>query len=686
MELSEKDTIRQRVDLVEFISRYTALKRSGRTYKGLCPFHNERTPSFHVDPDKGFWRCYGQCGIGGDIFAFTMKAESLTFPEAAERLAQLAGVTLTYNNGMDASEAARQRDEKERLYSANAEAMRFFRTFLGKAKLAQDYIKERGLAHETLENFQIGYAPDEWSALSRFLQNRGIGMEDAERAGLSYPSRRVQGEFTDKFRGRLIFPIVDVQERVVAFGGRIIPNPELPPDTNQGPKYLNSPETPIFSKSRVLYGLNRGRKAISDSDRVLVVEGYMDVVAAHQAGIENVVATLGTSLTDDHIRILGRYTKNILLSFDSDEAGVKAALRAAELFTAHGPEFALKILAMPPGDDPDSMLRRGNIAGFRKAMDSARTVPEFRIDGLKQQFDLTDESGRMAYLRESIAILAEVRSSLELDVLVGRLAPYHPAFGSGTRAESSILAEVQRWRTQRPGSAPPPSDDALIPTLPKPRYERRTENGGGGWQQNNTWQQNSTWQQNNASGGGWQRNNGPTGSGWQQRPRYGQAPPPRPEAPARPVTTALEKAERTVLRGLLTDDWRSTTTRELDRAAKALGCTPTDLLTHPQAKRLVEALYPLLTGRILLQRALDQLADQELAFFATRYLVSSDSDAPLSEEALQDCIKQLTDRHPPLHIREIQAKRLGGIELTNAEILDLQAWTLVTKRGGEASS
>ena len=676
MELSEKDEIRQRVDLVEFISRYTALKRSGRTFKGLCPFHNEKTSSFHVDPDKGYWRCFGQCGIGGDIFAFAMKAENLTFPEAAERLAQIAGVTLTYKNGLDASEAARQRDEKERLYSANAEAVRFFRGFLGKAKLAQDYIKERGLAHETLENFQIGYAPDEWSALSRHLQNRSFPQDAAEKAGLLYESKKIPGEYNDKFRGRLIFPILDVQERVVAFGGRTIPNPDLPPDTNVGPKYLNSPETPIFSKSRTLYGLNRARKVIGEADRVLVVEGYMDVIAAHQAGIENVVATLGTSLTDDHIRILGRYTKNILLSFDSDEAGVRAALRAAELFTAHGPEFALKILAMPEGDDPDSMLRRGNIAGFRKAMDSARTVPEFRIDGLKRKFDLTDEGGRMGYIRESIPILAEVRSSLELDVLVQRLTPYHPSFGSGTRAEASILSEVQRWRSQRPGSAPEPTDD-LIPTPPRPRYERNQGGGNGNWQRSAG--------NGNSGGGGWQKSNGGSGGGWQPRSRYGQPPPPRPEAPAPPPTSAVEKAERTILRGLLTDEWRTVTIKELDRAANALVCSPGELLAQPKAQQLTDALYPLLTGRVSLQRALDQLADQELAFFANNYLMTNERDAPLSEEALRDCVRELVVRHPPQHILLIQEKQAGGILLTNDELLALQAWTRAKKRGGEAS-
>lgn len=650
MELSEKEEIRRRLDLVEFISRYTTLKRAGSTYKGLCPFHNEKSPSFTVDPDRGSWRCWGACSTGGDIFAFIMKAENLTFFEAAERLATLAGVTLT-RRGMDGAEAARQRDEKERLFEINADAARFFQAMLAKAKLAQDYVRERGLIHQTLQNFGIGFAPDEWSALSRHLIARNLSMEDAERAGLNRPSQRA-GEFTDKFRGRLIFPIYDVQERIVAFGGRVIPNPDLPEGTKQGPKYLNSPETPVFSKSRILYGLNRARKAISDQDRVLVVEGYMDVVAAHQAGIENVVATLGTSLTDDHIKILGRYTKNIILSFDSDEAGIRAALRAAELFQSHGPEFVLRILAMPPGDDPDSMLRRGDIAGFRKTMDSAYNVPEFRLRGLEARFDLHADNGKMDFLREAIPILAEVRSSLELDLLVRRLAPFHPAFGSGTRAEASILNEVQRWRSQRPGSTSAlPSTDVLTPTPPRPRFEPG------------------------------QRRYPPRNGSGQGKP-WERTPPPRPETPlARPHAAALERAERTVLRGFLSDDWRTVTVRALDRVSTTLDYSPGSLFTVPQAQDLVDTLFPLLSGRLLVQRALDQLSDQELSFFASQFLVASENDPPLSEEAIQDCLDNMALRHPPRAIREIQEKLQAGQNLTNEEMRELQTWTRAKKQG-----
>lgn len=652
MELNEKDEIRNRIDLIEFISRYTALKRSGRTYKGLCPFHSERTPSFHVDPEKGFWRCFGQCGVGGDLFAFAMKAENLTFPEATERLAALAGVTLT-RRGIDSTEAARQRDEKERLYDANAEAARFFKAMLAKAALAQAYVRERGLIHETLENFSIGFAPAEWGALARFLSGRGLSMEDAERAGLVYPSKR-DGEFTDKFRGRLIFPIYDVQERVVAFGGRTIPNPELPEGTNQGPKYLNSPETPIFSKGRILYGLNRARKAIADANRVLVVEGYMDVIAAHQAGIENVVATLGTSLTDDHIKILGRYTKNILLSFDSDEAGIRAALRAAELVQSHGPEYLLRVLAMPSGDDPDSMLRRGDIAGFRRTMDSAFSLPEFRIKVLESHSDLRSDQGKLAFLQEVIPILAEVRSSLELDLLVRRLAPYHPAFGSGTRAEASILQEIQQRRSARGAGAPQPASDdyltASAPRRPSPEPgQRRYPSRYPSYQE-----------------------------------RY---PAPRPETPlTAPHAVAAERAERTVLQALLADDWRSVALKALQQAAHVLGRTPGTLFSSSVAQRLVEALFPLLQGRVPLQRALDQLTDQELVFFAGQFLVLMPTDPPLSEEAIQDCVKELALRHPPLAIHQIQEKLQQGLPLSAQELTELQVWMRAKKRGASEST
>ncbi|HVK02426.1 MAG TPA: DNA primase, partial [Armatimonadaceae bacterium] len=436
----EKEAIRNSTDIVELISGYTALRKAGARWKGLCPFHTEKTPSFTVDPESGRWHCFGGCSTGGDVFTFLEKAESLSFIEAAERLAARAGITLTPRGGgglaeMDAVRQAQQ--EKDRIYGANALAQRFFRQSFARFSLPREYAEQRGLSHQTIEEFGVGFAPDDWGQLADFLFKHGVRAEDAEKARLIFPSRRGDG-YVDQFRGRLTFPIVDVQERVVGFGGRLItPAPNAP-------KYLNSPETPVFLKSRTLYALNRARKAIQEADRIVVVEGYMDAVACHQAGIPFVVATLGTSLTDDHVRMIGRYTKNVLLSFDADVAGVRAALRAAELFAAAGPEFSLRVLTLPEGEDPGSMLLdRKDAAGFHRAIDAARTVPEFRIDVLKGEHDLSTDRGRADFMREAAIMIADVRVAVEQDRLIRRLASY--ALGdTSLHAEESVRAIVRQ--------------------------------------------------------------------------------------------------------------------------------------------------------------------------------------------------------------------------------------------------
>jgi DNA primase catalytic core len=643
MSPDEKEQLRTRTDIVELISTYTALKQSAGTFKGLCPFHSERTPSFVVYPDRGSWRCFGQCGEGGDVFKFLMKVENLSFIEAAERLASKLGITLS-RGGMDAEEAGRQRDDKERLYAINAEAVRYFRSSLPRARLASEYVTQRGLIHQTLENFGVGFAPEEWSALSRHLASRDYSMGDAEAAGLSFSGKR-EGEFTDKFRGRLMFPIIDVQERVVGFGGRLIPNPEVSPEINRGPKYLNSPETPIFSKSRILYGLNRARKAITASGRLLVVEGYMDVVAAHQSGFENVVATLGTSLTEEHVKTLQRYTKTVVLSFDADEAGTKAALRAAELFAAHGPDFAVRVLWLPDGDDPDAMLMRGDTANFQRALDQALTVPEFRLRTTERKYDLTDESGRMSYLREALPILSDVRSSMELDLLVRRLAPLHPAFGrGGSRAEESLRSEVQSYRR---GSSQLP-DDMLVPKAPEPARQ-------------NYYKKNSN------------------GSSQPYAAKYGRnapPPPPRRETPTVPRSSALMQAERTVLRALLADDWYTETIREIGETDIA------PLFDDPRAQELVRALRDLLAGRIAPVRAVGQLVDETLADYAMVYLVPAPDDEPLSQDGIADCLERLVERHGDRKVQKILSKLSAGESLTDDELRQYLAWKRAT-RGGD---
>lgn len=461
---SDIDAVLARVDIVSLIEQYATLKRVGRSFKGLCPFHQEKTPSFHVNPDIGRWHCFGQCSEGGDAIKFVQKIENLSFPEALERLALRAGVTLTKfqsrsGSSSDTGQAASsEAGERDRLYRINALALGFYRETLGRAAEARAYLQGRDLSHAMQEAFQIGYAADDWEGLTAFLSRKGVSLADAERAGLV--SKNERGGYYDKLRGRLIFPIFDVQERPVAFGGRLIG--EAKPGQ---PKYWNSPETPVFSKSKTLYGLWRARKAISSQEQSVVVEGYTDVVAAHQAGFENVVATLGTSLTEEHVRILGRLAQTVLLAFDADSAGLKAAFRAAEMFEAQDVE--VRVLDLPEGDDPDSLLRSGRRAVFEQAMENPLPLVEYRLQRLVRRSPLETERDRVALFRKALPILASVPSTIEREQYIKLLAPYHPHYRAGTvYAEDHIRQDVAGYGQ---GSRAWGSDSAEVAPMPRPQ-------------------------------------------------------------------------------------------------------------------------------------------------------------------------------------------------------------------------
>jgi len=437
---SDIDEVRTRTDLVSVVERYVTLKRAGRQLKGLCPFHQEKTPSFVVSPEIGYWKCFGSCGEGGDVFKFVQKIENLTFPEALERLALQSGVTLTRRapradsggGGGDAP-APSEAGQKDRLRYINGLALRFYRDVLARSPMARDYLQERGIAHAAQEDFQLGFVADEWDGLCRFLTRSGVSLADAEKAGLVTISER--GAY-DKMRGRLVFPILDVHERPIAFGGRLVG--EAKP--NQ-PKYWNSPETPLFSKGKEMYGLWRARKAIAAKEQAVVVEGYTDVIACHQAGFENVVATLGTSLTEEHVQTLARLASVVLLAFDADSAGLKAASRAAQIFEAQ--EVDVRVLDMPEGEDPDSLLKSGKRRVFEQAMENALPLTEYRIKRLIRKGPAETERDRVALFRKALPILAAVPSILEREQYVKMLAPYHPHYGSGAAfAEEHIRQDV----------------------------------------------------------------------------------------------------------------------------------------------------------------------------------------------------------------------------------------------------
>ncbi len=351
------EDIKNSIDIVELISEYVHLKKAGQNWKGLCPFHTEKTPSFMVSPAKQIFHCFG-CGAGGDIFTFLMRYETLTFPEALNVLAKKAGVTLKVSKG-----SAKQAGEKEVLLNMHRDASDFFRQNLTRNPKAAAYLRDRGIDKENLEAFAVGFAPKSWNALLNYLTRKGYKPEVIKTAGLVVQGNK--GHY-DTFRERIMFPIYDLKGDVVAFGGRAIDGSE--------PKYLNSPETPIFNKRRVLYGLNRAKDTIKKNGSALFMEGYLDVIAAHMFGFSNAVAALGTALTPDHGKLIKRFVEDVVIVFDSDQAGIKASKTAAAILLESGLE--VQILSVPENEDPDSFLRKKG----REAFDALLKAPAHVVD------------------------------------------------------------------------------------------------------------------------------------------------------------------------------------------------------------------------------------------------------------------------------------------------------------------
>jgi DNA primase len=464
--MDSKEEIRGRLDIVDYISTYVRLAKKGRNYLGLCPFHGEKTPSFNVSREHQWYKCFG-CGEGGDIFKFVMKMDSLTFREALERLAERAGVILE-DRGVTGVSA----DKKERGRAMHQEAARFYMERLWNTPAALDYARNRGITDQTLRDFGVGWAPDEWEALTAHLGRIGWTGRDIHEAGLA-STKEGSVSYFDRFRGRLIFPIFDIQNRVIAFGGRMVGDGE--------PKYLNSSESPIFYKSGTLYALNFANKAITDQDRVLVMEGYTDVIAAHQAGFNIAVATLGTSLTAEHVAMLARKTKHVILSYDGDSAGVKATLRAGPMFEDAGME--LRLLILPDGHDPDSYIKAKGAPEFAARLNEAVPLMDFQLDNLRRDFDLETSEGRTAYVKACLPVLATLRSSVTRDLYVRRLAELW-AVGDMARvgyreedirrdlanqARKALAEQRAKWHSPQ-GTSPAPSEEGRrgphVPTEP----------------------------------------------------------------------------------------------------------------------------------------------------------------------------------------------------------------------------
>lgn len=419
------EQVRNGIDIVDVVSPFVPLKRAGKNFKGLCPFHTEKTPSFNVSPDRQIFHCFG-CGEGGDVFKFLMLYEKMSFLESVRHLASRAGLTLPETR----REVVAAEDERGSVLRLYDEAARFFQHQLGQklGRTALDYLRKRGLQEETLDGFGIGYAPDAWSALLEHLTRRGARPEELARAGLVAPRRSGNGYY-DRFRNRVIIPIRNESGRVVAFGGRLLGAGE--------PKYLNSPEHPAYNKSRILFGFDRAKPSIRETGFAILMEGYMDCIQAAQNGIQNAVACCGTSLTGSHARLLRRYTDRVVVNFDPDAAGRAATRRSVDLLLEEG--FQVSVLTLPANDDPDSFIRKRGREAYVDELSRAASFMDYLIDEAVRHHDVKSPRGKADFLNAVLPTLARIPSHVERVAHVSQLAE---------RAEISDAAIVEELRRQ----------------------------------------------------------------------------------------------------------------------------------------------------------------------------------------------------------------------------------------------
>ena len=413
--------IRQSNDIVDVISQYVHLKRSGRNYFGLCPFHNEKSPSFSVSPDKQIFHCFG-CGVGGNVITFVSQIEGLNFVETVQMLAERANIQLPtlQNNGDTQREIL-----KDKVYKVNEFAAEYYHQNLYKpqAKMAQEYVKKRQLTNETLKSFRIGFS-GKFDELYQELKKQGFQEQEILESGLVNKNER--GQYIDRYRNRLMFPICDARGRVIAFGGRVLDDSK--------PKYINSPENVVYSKGRHLFGLNVAKKG--DTKKLLIVEGYMDVISLHQRGITNVVAPLGTALTEQQGWLLRKNSEQIILSFDSDDAGIKAKLRAIDILQNMGCD--LRVIQLEGAKDPDEyILKYGNIR-FQNAVDKAFSVVEFKVKILKKELNLDNTNDKIKFLNEIAKLISKVDNTMEREVYIEKIAKEYDI------SKEAIYAEVNK--------------------------------------------------------------------------------------------------------------------------------------------------------------------------------------------------------------------------------------------------
>jgi DNA primase len=446
-------TIRDRVDFLAIVQKRVELKRVGRSWKGLCPFHNEKSPSFHVHPERGFYHCFG-CQASGDVFKFLMETEHQPFPVVVKDLAKEMGIEIPENH--ESIDEKKAREKREFLYRTNDYLNEYFMHTLWtsrEAAHAREYVQKRGLTEETARTFQLGYAPRRADELLRYLEAKRLPKDFAIELGVL--GKRDDGSIYLRFFDRLLFPIHDERDRVAGFGGRV-----LDADAKAA-KYLNSPESPIFKKSKLLYGFSKAKNSIARRGSAWLVEGYLDVIALHQAGLDQAVAPLGTALTEDHIPILRRVTSKVHTIFDGDSAGMRATRKSTELLLAHG--FAVAVVDIPAGDDPDTLVLREGTEAVGKRIAEAPAAVQFFIEKAARGMDGTVE-GRVEAAKDIGPLLHKVASQLERDLYVTEAA-------RRLQIEESSLRKFFGWSGGATAVAkaqlPPPKPATIQPELPK---------------------------------------------------------------------------------------------------------------------------------------------------------------------------------------------------------------------------
>ncbi len=450
-----REQIRAANDIVEVIGSYLPLKKAGANFVALCPFHKEKTPSFNVNPQRQVFHCFG-CHAGGDVFEFVKQYENIDFPEAVRRLAERARIPLTYEKSDPGSYG---RPLKEQLLQIHEQiAQRWQNALASEAagQLARDYLAQRGVSAEAIQLFRLGAAPDLWDDTVNWAKSKGYELPLVEQAGLVL--RRTEGDgYYDRFRRRLMFPICDEQGRVIGFSGRVLPGDE------KAPKYVNSPETPIFTKSKVFFGLDKSRRAVLDAGYAVICEGQLDLIAAYMAGVQNIVAPQGTAFTADHARILRRYVTEVVSCFDSDEAGQTAAVRSLDSLLESG--LAVRVAVVPSPHDPDSFIRAFGSAAFKQLIEGAEGFFDYYLHRLCAANEVASDKGRLAVLRSMAEAVYKTGNAVLVDKYAQKTALRLGVTPDAVRAE---FGKFSRSKTVRPEAAEESAPETAGQQKPSP--------------------------------------------------------------------------------------------------------------------------------------------------------------------------------------------------------------------------